>query len=168
MVIDVIEDKNSKQVVKLREVEAGDLALFFQFQLDLEANRMAAFTSKDPSDRKAFDTHWQKILADDAIPIQTVLYDGQVAGSVLSYVMEGEREVSYWLGREFWGKGIATQALALYIETIEERPLYARAAIDNQASIRVLEKNGFRLVGTARGYANARAKEIEEAIFILN
>jgi RimJ/RimL family protein N-acetyltransferase len=115
-VVDVFEDKNSKQVVKLREVEAVDLAFFFKFQLDTEANQMAAFTRIDPSDLQSFDTHLQKILADGVIPIQTILYDWQVAGPILSYVMEGEREVSYWLGSEFLGKGIATQALILLLE----------------------------------------------------
>ena len=87
---------------------------------------MAAFTSKDPTDQDAFDAHWEKILADESIPIKTILLDGQVAGSVLSYVMGGEREVSYWIGRDFWGKGIATRALESYSEIILERPLYAR------------------------------------------
>ena len=101
----------SNQDIQLRDVEEGDLPYFFEFQLDPEANHMAAFTSKDPPDQDAFDAHGEKILADESIPIKTILLDGQVAGSVLSYVIGAEREVSYWIGREFWGKGIATRAL---------------------------------------------------------
>jgi len=81
----------SNQDIQLRDVEESDLPYFFEFQLDLEANQMAAFTSKDPTDRNAFDAHWEKILADESIPIKTILLDGNVAGSVLSYVMGGER-----------------------------------------------------------------------------
>ena len=85
-----------------------DLPIFFGQQLDQEANYMAAFTAKDPSDRQAFDVHWEKVLADKGITIRTILFDGQVAGSVLCHAWGGEPEISYWLGKEFWNKGIAT------------------------------------------------------------
>ena len=151
----------------LREAIAEDLDFFFQNQLDPDANWMAAFTAKDPADREAFDRHWSRIMADDAIIIRTILYEGQVAGSVLSYLQSGEREVSYWLGREYWGKGIATQALAQYLELVNVRPMYARAARDNVASLRVLEKCGFTITGEDRGFANARGEEVEEYTLIL-
>ena len=162
------EGKQENQVVQLREVDLRDLPIFFEFQLDPDANQMAAFTSKDPSNREAFEAHWQKILADQSTPIQTILFGGQVAGSVLSYVIEGGREVSYWIGKEFWGRSIATRALALYLDFITEHPLYARAAKDNLGSIRVLEKNGFKVIAAEKGFANARGKEIEESILILD
>jgi RimJ/RimL family protein N-acetyltransferase len=154
-------------VIHLREVIAEDLDVFFDNQRDPEANRMAAFTAKDPSDREAFDRHWKRILADGQIILRTILYDDQVADSVLSYVEAGEREVSYWLGRKYWGKGIATQALTQYLDLVKERPLHARAAKDNLASLRVLDKCGFRISGEDRGYANARGEETEEYILIL-
>jgi RimJ/RimL family protein N-acetyltransferase len=75
--------------------------------------------------------------------------------------------VSYWLGKEYWGKGIATEALGLFLGIIEERPLYARAAKDNAASIRVLEKCGFVISGCERGFANARGEEIDEVVLVL-
>jgi RimJ/RimL family protein N-acetyltransferase len=106
-------------------------------------------------------------LADDSIPIKNIVYRGHVAGSVLSYEQFGEREVSYWLGSKFWGKGIATRALSLYLNDVDQRPIYARAAHDNIASIRVLEKCGFTLTGHDKGFANARGEEIEEVIMVL-
>jgi RimJ/RimL family protein N-acetyltransferase len=87
--------------VQLRDVEEEDLAIFFEQQLDPQANTMAAFTAKDPTDREAFMAHWAKILADENILIKTIPFDGQVAGSVLSNAWFGKPEVSYWLGREF-------------------------------------------------------------------
>jgi RimJ/RimL family protein N-acetyltransferase len=87
-----------------------------------------------------------------------------VAGHILIHAWFGELEVSYWLGREFWGRGIATQALAAFLEVIHTRPLYARAAQDNRASIRVLEKNGFKVYADERGFANARGEEIDEVV----
>lgn len=153
--------------LELRPIHPDDLEVLYQQQLDPEANYMAAFTREDPTDRTAYETHMARIMADETILIRTILVQGQIAGSVLSYLMEGQREVSYWLGREFWGQGIATRALAAYLQEVAERPLYARAAADNTGSIRVLEKNGFRRVGEDRYYANARGQEITEFIFIL-
>ena len=152
----------------LRDVLPGDLPIFFEQQRDPDANFMAAFTPKNPDDREAFEAHWIHILASDTVFIQTILYDGQVAGSVLSYVESGDTEVSYWIGREFWGLGIATRALAAFLVQQGIRPLYARAAKDNTGSLRVLEKNGFVIVGEDKGFANARGVEVEEYLLKLD
>ena len=153
----------------LRDVMRSDLPIFFDQQLDPDANHMAAFTAKDPSDRDAFLAHWSRILGDETITIQTILFDGQVAGSVLSYVDEdGQLEVSYWIGKPYWGKGVATRALSAFLKHIEVRPLYARAAKDNIGSLRVLEKCGFARIGEDKGFANARSEEIEEFILRLD
>ena len=101
--------------VRLRDVREADLGVFFEQQLDAEANFMAAFTAKDPADREAFDAKWGKILADEAIRIRAILYGEQVAGHIVSHGWFGEPEVSYWLGKEFWGRGIATAALGLFL-----------------------------------------------------
>ncbi len=115
-----------KHNIQLREVISDDLFIFFEQQLDRKANWMAAFTAKDPTDRGAFDAHWAKVLADKGITIRTILYNGQVAGSVLCHGWGGEPEISYWLGSEFWGKGIATLALGLFLQEVTVRPLTAR------------------------------------------
>lgn len=126
--------------VQLRDVTPGDLPIFFEHQLDPDANYMAAFTARDPADRDAFTAHWTKILGDDTITIKTILFEGQVAGYVLSFERFGNPEVSYWIGKKYWGKGIATQALSEFLDHVTVRPLYARAAKDNIASIRVLKR----------------------------
>jgi RimJ/RimL family protein N-acetyltransferase len=156
----------SQPLVQLRELKRGDLPLLFDQQLDPEANYMAAFTAKDPTDRQAFDAHWEKVLTDKGITIRTILYEEQVAGSVLCHAWGGEPEISYWLGREFWGKGIAAHGLALFLEVVTVRPITARVAKDNIASIRVLEKNGFELSGEGKWFSNARGKEIEELVWV--
>jgi RimJ/RimL family protein N-acetyltransferase len=152
--------------ILLRDVIADDLPIFYEQQLDPEANYMAAFTAKDPTDRAAFMHHWQKILTDESTTNKTILYGGQVAGSVSSYreeKMEGP-EVTYWLGKSYWGQGIATQALRALLDSVQVRPIFGRCAKDNLASRRVLEKCGFTVCGEGRGYANARGTEIEELI----
>jgi len=160
--------ENTSSIV-LREVMLSDLPIFFNQQLDPEANWMAAFTRKDPANRDAFMGHWTKILKDEATTIQTILFNGGVAGSVFSYVDEDEHlEVSYWIGKPYWGKGIATCALSAFLEHSKIRPLYARAAKDNIGSLRVLEKCGFARIGEDKGFANARGEEVEEFLLRLD
>ena len=153
--------------IQLRDVTWDDLPLFFEQQLDSTANYMAAFTAKDPTDREAFMAHWARILGDEGILIKTILFEGQVAGYVLTHGWFGELEVTYWLDRRYWGRGLATQALAAFLQVQKSRPLVGRAAKDNVSSIRVLQKCGFVLTGEDRGFANARGEEIEEVILTL-
>jgi RimJ/RimL family protein N-acetyltransferase len=128
------------QSVQLRDVETGDLPSFFEHQRDPEAVAMVVFKSRD---RPAFDAHWAKILADDTSLKQTVVVDGQVAGNVVSFVLEGVRQVGYWLDRAYWGRGVATAALTAFLKIEERRPLYAGVARHNVGSRRVLQKCGF-------------------------
>ena len=159
----------TKTKITLRPVSPDDLVVFFLNQMDWEANQMAAFTARDPKDRAAFDAHWEKIMGDDNIIIRTIVWDNRVAGHVLSYVPEDTPEVSYWLGRQYWGRGIATGALDQFLTTANTiRPIYARVAKDNIASLRVLQKCGFKVYDTFRSYANARGQEIEELALVLN
>jgi len=151
------------QELLLRDVVEDDLSWFFEFQLDPGANHMAAFTARDPTDREAFTAHWNKILAEPTNIIRTIVCDGQVVGSVSSYEESGKPEVTYWIGRAHWGKGIATRALAAFLSQANTaRPIYARVAKDNLGSRRVLEKCGFQVIGEMKGFANARGEEIEE------
>lgn len=158
--------------IELRAVSESDLPIFFAQQLDPDANHMAAFTSRDPADWEAFLAHWRLILADPTSTILTVVADGQVAGHILLY-KEGEDEedeydVGYWLGRAFWGQGIASGALRAFLAGISQRPLYARVVTDNIGSRRVLEHNGFHVIGVEREYANAREAEVDEYVLRLD
>jgi RimJ/RimL family protein N-acetyltransferase len=134
--------------VRLRGVTGGDLPVFFEHQMDADANRMAGFP---PRDRDAFMAHWNTILRDASVVVRTVLLDGQVAGNVVAFDFEGRREVGYWIGRTFWGKAVATRALRAFLEEVTERPLHAGVAEHNIASIRVLEKCGFTISETQAG-----------------
>ena len=153
--------------ILLRDVTDRDLVTFYEHQLDPEANHMAAFISRDPNDLEAFNKHWTKIRNDKDNVIKTILYDGRIAGNVAKYMREGRPEVTYWIGKPYWGKGVATKALSLFLQELKTRPIYAGAANDNTGSIRVLEKNGFRVVGHGKGFANARGTVIEEVLMEL-
>ncbi len=130
--------------VQLREVTDADLPIFFEHQRDPDANQMAAFPPRDP---EAFTAHWARIMGNAAIVLRTIVCDGQVAGNIVCFEESGKQEVGYWLGKEYWGQGIATQALSAFLELIHQRPLYAFVAGHNPGSRRVLEKCGFALCG---------------------
>ena len=126
--------------VVLREVVDSDLPIFFEHQRDPEAVRMAAFPSRD---YEAFMKHWAKLLREPSNISRTIVCNGQVAGNIGSWIGQDQRLIGYWIGREFWGRGVATAALAAFVGEVRERPLRAFVAKHNVASIRVLEKCEF-------------------------
>jgi RimJ/RimL family protein N-acetyltransferase len=156
--------------VRLRDMVDGDMDGLFDQMRDPEGVWMAAFTAKDPDDRAHFDAHMAKVRAAADVTMRTIVVDGRAVGHVASFPGEdvGGREVTYVVDRSMWGQGVASRALALLLEIDTARPLYARAASDNLASLRVLEKAGFRKIGTDRGFAQARQAEIEESVLRLD
>jgi RimJ/RimL family protein N-acetyltransferase len=128
--------------VGLRDVEPEDLPVFFEHQRDAEAARTGNLRSRE---REAFDEHWADLLSDDDVDKLTITYDGQVAGHLVAFEHKDRRVVGYWLGRRLWGRGIATRALAQFLDLVPTRPLYAEVSKANIGSIRVLEKCGFTL-----------------------
>jgi RimJ/RimL family protein N-acetyltransferase len=156
-------------VALLREVRDTDLDVLFSHWTDPEANLVAAFAPADPSDREAFDERWRRIRESDDSTALVIEVDGKVVGSISSWTNEGEREVTYWIGREHWGQGIATRALAEFLAEVERtRPIQASTADDNVGSQRVLEKCGFRRVGVRRAFATSRREELDEVLFRLD
>lgn len=153
--------------IELRQTHKNDLETFFMFQLDKDANYLAAFTPKDPSDKDAYIKKWTRLLSDEKVNIRTILFQKEIAGSIAKYEMEGDAEITYWIGKSFWGKGIASNALKNFLEIEKTRPIFGRVAFDNLGSQKVLEKCGFSKIGTEKGFANARNKEIEEFVYEL-
>ena len=151
----------------LREVRDEDLAVLFGQWADPVATRMAAFTAPDHMDPDAFERRWSRLRADETVINRAIVVDGEVAGTIGSWGDPGEREITYWIGRSYWGKGVATCALKAFLTVDPSRPLRACVAYDNVASQRVLEKCGFRVIATDRGFAEARSREIEEVVLRL-
>jgi RimJ/RimL family protein N-acetyltransferase len=148
----------------LRDVEPADLDVFFEHQADPEATAMALFPARD---REAFDAHWRRVLADDSLVKRTIVDEGAVAGNLGVWEQEGRLLVGYWLGREFWGRGLATSALAELLEELDERPLHAWVAASNVGSIRVLEKCGFVEVERRAEHDERVGEVIEELLYEL-
>jgi RimJ/RimL family protein N-acetyltransferase len=141
----------------LRKVVESDLDAFYEHQREPEANEMAIFPARD---RETFYAHWRRILADDSTIQRTIVHEGEVAGNIGCWEQEGKRLVGYWIGKDFWGKGIATRALTELAAEIPERPLHAWVATTNVGSIRVLEKSGFVRV-------DSRTTDVEELLYRL-
>ncbi len=161
-----VEMINDTEII-LRKTEIADLEYFFIFQLDREASYLAAFTQKDPTDKTAYLEKYSKLLNDPTISMLTIIVDNNIAGSISKFEIEGEAEITYWIDRKYWGKGIATKALKELLKIESKRPVLGRVAFDNIGSQRVLEKCNFVKVGTDKGFANARQTEIEEFIYKL-
>jgi RimJ/RimL family protein N-acetyltransferase len=154
--------------VSLRPVEDRDLDAIYRQVTDPESIRMAAFTSEDQTDRGAFLDRMSRLRADTSVSVQVIDVDGAAAGTIGSFRLDDQLEVTYWVGRAQWGRGIASAALRLLLAETAERPVFARAASDNVGSLRVLEKAGFRRVGVDRAFAPGRGEEIEETILRLD
>jgi RimJ/RimL family protein N-acetyltransferase len=133
----------SAPIVSLRAVEDDDLPLFFAWQSDEESFRMAAVPARDA---EAFAAHWARIRSNPDSTLRTIVADGVVVGNAVSWTADEGRMVGYWIGKEHWGRGIATAALVLFLDVDLHRPLLATVVEHNAGSRRVLEKAGFQLV----------------------
>jgi RimJ/RimL family protein N-acetyltransferase len=150
--------------VFLREVIDADLPVFYRHQQDPEASRMAAFPIREV---EPFMAHWAKIRSDPTVLARTILYREAVAGNVGSYDQDGTRLVGYWIGRAFWGQGVATRALTAFLSIDRHRPLVAHVAQSNRASIRVLEKCGFKAIRVELGVSIGGGPAVDETIMEL-
>ena len=153
--------------VALRPIDDTDLDALFDQMRDPISVQMAAFTAEDPNDREAFDAHMSKVRTSPDVNLRAVTRDGRLVGSIASFVIEGDTEVTYWIDRSVWGQGIASRALAMLLDIVSVRPVFARAASDNVGSLKVLQRAGFTIIGAETSHANARNGEIEETILRL-
>lgn len=154
--------------IVLRPTVSDDLESLFEFQTDEEGMRLAAFTPKDPTDKSAYLSKYSGLLDVPTVNMQTILVGSVIAGSISKFEVENEAEITYWIDRKFWGKGVASTALDRFLLIEKTRPIYGRVAFDNFGSRRVLEKCGFVKIGEDRGFANARQKDIIEFIYKLD
>ncbi|MGH2973029.1 MAG: GNAT family N-acetyltransferase, partial [Gaiellaceae bacterium] len=117
--------------VSLRPLEDRDLDAIYQQMTDPESIRMAAFAAEDQADRRAFLDRMSRLRTDTSVSFRVIDVDGASAGTIGSFRIDDQLEVTYWVDRTLWGKGIATAALEILLAETAERPLYARATSDN-------------------------------------
>jgi RimJ/RimL family protein N-acetyltransferase len=154
--------------ITLRTFEDSDLDPLFTWESDPRAVRMAAFTRANPSDRNAFDAHYEHVRSDPSNTLLAIEDDGEFVGTIGSYTMEGKREVTYWIAPARWGQGLASRALQAFLAIEQTRPLYGRVAEHNAASAKVLARAGFVEIGSDTGFARGVGAEIVERIYRLD
>jgi RimJ/RimL family protein N-acetyltransferase len=154
--------------VTLRVFADGDLDALFSWESDPDAVRMAAFTRADPSDRSAFDAHYERVRGNPSNTLLAIEDDGEFVGTMGSFTLEGRREVTYWIAPERWGNGVATRALQAFVAVELARPLYGRVAEHNAGSAKVLARAGFVEIGSDSGFASGVGAEVVERIFRLD
>jgi RimJ/RimL family protein N-acetyltransferase len=154
--------------VSLRPTTDADFDALFDLESEVEGADMIAFLPREPGDRDAFSAHWARITADTSVITRVIEADGSFAGYAVSFVIEGERQVGYWIARELWGRGIASAALAALVAEIPERPLWGSTAADNVGSQRVLLHAGFVFDRMERSHAPRRGTEIDEKVYRLD
>ncbi|MFB7557223.1 GNAT family N-acetyltransferase [Streptomyces brevispora] len=154
--------------ISLRPLTEDDIPALFEIQLDESAQHLAAFTdTRTARDAEAFGKKYRKILADDAIVNRVIEIHGEVVGSVATFPIEGDTELTYWIRKDWWGRGVATAAVAALLDEVTERPIHARAVEDNSGSVRVLERNAFVRIGSEDSFAPGRQATVTELIFKL-
>lgn len=159
--------ENNNLDIQLRPTTIPDLEILFLFQLDEEACFLAAFTPRNPADKAAYLEKYTKLLDNPTVNNRTIIAGNIVVGSIAKFEIEGKAEITYWIDRKFWGRGIVTRALKEFLSIETVRPIFGRVAFDNVGSQKVLEKCGFIKIGSDSGFANARQKETEEFIYKL-
>lgn len=128
---------------------------------------MAAYQARNPADRAVFDHHWNSILNDPKVLVRTIEHEGEVVGSIL--VFDGEvPEINFWTSTKYWGKGLTTSAVEAFLAEYTKRPLTAHVVQDNLGSIKVLERRGFKTIGTEQIFSNARAEVVTENVMQLD
>ncbi len=150
--------------VHLREVAADDLEVFFLHQQDTRANDLAKVY---PRDREEFDAHWDRILSNPSVIARTIVQDDRVVGNINTFEMDGQRFVGYWIGQDYWGRGIASQAVAQMLEIDPHRPLHAYVAAENIGSIRALQRSGFVRIGEHTSAGDERFMACVEVVYEL-
>ena len=160
---------NKPVEVTLRRTTEVDLPLLHSIELDPLSNELAG---TKPRDWPTFRARWAEILADPdgivtKVTPRVILADGIAVGAV-NIAPDGEHDsLGYWIGREHWGRGIATRAVALLLSEFLRRPLFATAAGHNRPSIRVLEKNQFVILSRGPTPETARTAQRETVTLVL-
>lgn len=155
--------------ISLRSTTAADVPILHRLELDPEANAMAG---TKPRDWPTFKARWDEILADHdgtatGVTPRVIEFGGAVVGAINIAPHEGRDSIGYWIAREHWGRGIASRAVALMLLAFTRRPLYATAAGHNEASLRVLRRNGFELIARCITPETARTVQRETVTLVL-
>lgn len=153
--------------ITLRDLDDAELDQLFEWERNPAAVEMAAFTRADPSDRGAFDAHYERIRNDPSVILRAIDDGDGLVGAIGSFTMGGDREITYWIDPARWGEGLASAALSAFLNVEDARPLLARVAEHNLGSATVLARAGFVEIGFETSYADGLGRDVVEHIYRL-
>lgn len=145
--------------LRLRPPTAGDAPALAALAGDWEVARSTAFLPHPYAEADARDfiaaAAARRAACREAIFVLERRAEGDVIGAVGVATEGSGGEIGYWIGRPFWGRGYATEAvsgvLGLAFDGLGVERVAAAVMADNAASARVLEKAGFARLGERTG-----------------
>ncbi|MBX3499870.1 MAG: GNAT family N-acetyltransferase [Alphaproteobacteria bacterium] len=159
----------------LRAFTPQDAQRVFEIRSDFEVTRMLVFPAYPP-----VLEHVAAWLREHAVEWRAgtayrfaVVVDGRVIGCAdVDEIQDGCGELGYWLERDYWGRGLASEAaaavLAFATGTLGLRRLQAGHAADNPASGRILERLGFRWVEDRTRWYNSRRADVPRRHYVFD
>ena len=154
--------------IVLRNLEDSELDLLYLWERDPRAVELASFTRADPSDRAAFDAHYERIRSDQGVTLRAIDDGGGLVGTIGSFTMDGAREITYWIDPSRWGEGLASSALRAFLAVETTRPLHGRVAEHNVGSATVLARAGFVRIGSETSFADGLGRNVVEHVYRLD
>ena len=146
--------------LRLRPFEDRDVDDLWPFVSDPELPRMMTWVAHtERAQTLAFIQWTREALARGTNAAWAIEVDGRAMGCIslddIRFALRGVRvdraELGYWVAPPLWGKGVATEAAQAVVrcgfETIGLHKITVRCFVENDASRRVIEKLGFRLIG---------------------
>ncbi|MBO6675905.1 MAG: GNAT family N-acetyltransferase [Rhizobiales bacterium] len=151
----------SKSAVSLRPYQLNDAD---RLAVLLNDPDVTAMTASIPypyarSDAEAFLSNARN--EEGRLVGRAIVLNGELVGGVgLGPRPNGREELGYWVGKAYWGQGIATRAVALFLDVLRENgiegPIHAATVRSNEASQKVLLSNGFVFTGEGECITPAR------------
>jgi len=150
--------------LKLRPLTSADAPRIAEIGGDWD---IASMTSRMPYPYSlAAASQWISGIDDNEV-VRGITLDGVLIG-VTGYLPDesgDSAEIGYWLGKDFWGQGFATEAVAALIAYCFRRERFTRLTcghyMDNPASARVIRKLGFQPSGEGKYWCEARRRDVE-------
>ena len=113
------------------------------------------------------------VIAAERESVYAIVLDGSAVGTIgLKLRTDVDRvaaEMGYWLGEEYWGRGILTEVVRAFtpwaLQAFKLTRLEAIVFVGNEASARVLEKTGYQLEATMRRSAIKAGKTIDRWLY---
>ncbi|NRA72982.1 MAG: GNAT family N-acetyltransferase [Gammaproteobacteria bacterium] len=158
-------------MITLRSFKNSDIDLLVSYLNDNEVTQY--ITGAIPQPYTETDAQWWVNNSMNSEFTKAVEFNGTFVGCISAKRGEFEysrsAELGYWIGREFWNQGIATQAVQEFTELLFKTTNIVRLFVSvvsiNTGSIRILDKNGYVLEGILKQSSCKNERYYDEHLF---